>query len=412
MNVTTKKVKLTEIKVNQDNPRQITKKAMELLSKSLKEFPEMLELREIVVDDEMVILGGNMRYRALELSGAKTCIAKIVTGLTPAQKREFIIKDNAAFGEWDIDKLANAWSDLPLHDWGVDLPNGWTEPEVNGAMDETPKIDIIKEGVLADLQPTELERKAFDGRKILIEYSGGKDSSAAAVWAKQFFPEAEIELMFSDMGADFTSLETFLHDFAVALGAELKMLRSDVGMLNFMLSKGKWPHFMHPYCHKVLHDTLDHYVVAQDSNSIIIVRGGRAQEKARIGKRNADRFLKVNRLEKYTYFQPLYFSSKELGLKIIEDSHCPVWQGYSTGLMRTCCRICPGQRAAHYYAIREKYQDVWQELLWLERRFGPGCWQDPFNSNASASVEKLAERHEAKLDRDDLDVVAVQEPGS
>jgi hypothetical protein len=69
-----------------------------------------------------------MRLLALKKSGAKECTAKIVTGLTPEQKREFIIKDNSAFGEWDMDLLSSSWSDLPLVEWGVDLPEDWLVP--------------------------------------------------------------------------------------------------------------------------------------------------------------------------------------------------------------------------------------------------------------------------------------------
>ncbi len=126
--VETKQVALSTIKPNPDNPRRIGKKEMEYLIKSLKDFPEMMKLREIVVDEGMVILGGNMRYRALQESGEKNCIVKIVTGLTPEQKREFIVKDNSGFGSWDMDILANAWDDLPLVEWGVELPEDWMNP--------------------------------------------------------------------------------------------------------------------------------------------------------------------------------------------------------------------------------------------------------------------------------------------
>lgn len=125
MEITTKKLKLSQIKPNPTNPRKIGKVEMERLVKSLQDFPEMLELREIIVDENNTILGGNMRYRALKQIGEKECIAKIVSGLTVDQKREFIIKDNSAFGQYDMDALANLWSDLPLVEWGVDLPEDW-----------------------------------------------------------------------------------------------------------------------------------------------------------------------------------------------------------------------------------------------------------------------------------------------
>lgn len=127
MEIITKKLKLSQIKLNPDNPRSIGKVEMERLVKSLQDFPEMLELREIIIDENNIILGGNMRYRALKQIGEKECVAKIVTGLTPEQKREFVIKDNSAFGSWDMDALANLWSDLPLVEWGVNLPEDWLE---------------------------------------------------------------------------------------------------------------------------------------------------------------------------------------------------------------------------------------------------------------------------------------------
>jgi len=125
--ISIKTVKLSTIKLNKENPRRISNQDMERLVKSLQDFPEMMKLREIVVDETMTVLGGNMRYLALKKIGAKECTAKIVTGLTPEQKREFVIKDNSQFGEWDMD-LLSAWDDLPLVDWGVDLPEDWLNP--------------------------------------------------------------------------------------------------------------------------------------------------------------------------------------------------------------------------------------------------------------------------------------------
>ena len=136
VNIEIKKVKLTEIKLNPDNPRRIGNVGMDRLVKSLQDFPEMMQLREIVVDETMTVLGGNMRTLALRKAGAKECTAKIVSGLTPEQKREFVIKDNSSFGEWDFDLLANNWGDLPIADWGVDLPKDWLKSDESPQMDE------------------------------------------------------------------------------------------------------------------------------------------------------------------------------------------------------------------------------------------------------------------------------------
>ena len=144
MEISIKTVKLSVIKLNPDNPRQINKTDLERLVKSLQDFPEMMQLREIVVDENMVILGGNMRYRALKQTGAKECIAKIVKGLTPEQKREFIVKDNSSFGEWNLD-LLSGWDDLPLVEWGVGLPEDWLAAPAGEPADAEPQIDKAEE---------------------------------------------------------------------------------------------------------------------------------------------------------------------------------------------------------------------------------------------------------------------------
>lgn len=133
-----KTTKLSQIRLNPDNPRRISDKDMARLVKSLQDFPDMLKLREIVVDETMTVLGGNMRLLALRKIGAKECTAKIVTGLTPEQKREFIVKDNSNFGDWDMDALS-AWDDLPLVEWGVDIPEDWG----SGGGPEQPEMSDI-----------------------------------------------------------------------------------------------------------------------------------------------------------------------------------------------------------------------------------------------------------------------------
>jgi len=121
VNTIIKKVKLSELKPHPDNPRKISRENMDRLVKSLQEFPEMLEIKEIVVDETMTIIGGNMRYAALKKMGREQCKAKIVTGLTEDQKREYIIKDNIALGEWEKTIIAKKYSDLDLKTWGIDL---------------------------------------------------------------------------------------------------------------------------------------------------------------------------------------------------------------------------------------------------------------------------------------------------
>jgi len=115
------KLKINELNPNVSNPRIIKDDKFKKLVKSIKEFPEMLELRPIVVDEDMTILGGNMRHKACIEAGLKEVYVKVAKGLTEEQKQEFIVKDNVGFGEWEWDILANEWDSTKLNEWGLDV---------------------------------------------------------------------------------------------------------------------------------------------------------------------------------------------------------------------------------------------------------------------------------------------------
>jgi len=116
------KVKISDVKTNPKNPRLIKDDKFKKLVKSIKEFPQMLELRPIVVDENNIVLGGNMRLKACIEVGLKEVFIVKADDLTEQQKDEFIVKDNVGFGEWDWDILANEWDTEKLTDWGLDLP--------------------------------------------------------------------------------------------------------------------------------------------------------------------------------------------------------------------------------------------------------------------------------------------------
>lgn len=119
--IETIEMNLADIAEYKSNPRTISKKDFATLKKSLKDFPSMLDVREIVVDENGVILGGNQRYKGLLALGKTKVKVKKVTGWTDEQKREFVIKDNIANGDWDNDKLANDWDKTKLEEWGLPL---------------------------------------------------------------------------------------------------------------------------------------------------------------------------------------------------------------------------------------------------------------------------------------------------
>jgi len=117
------RIPIKDIKSNPNNPRIIKDDKFKKLVQSIIDFPRMLEIRPIVVNDEMVVLGGNMRLKACKEAGLKEIPVIKASDLTPEQQREFIIKDNVGFGEWDWAMLANEWDSDELQDWGLDIPD-------------------------------------------------------------------------------------------------------------------------------------------------------------------------------------------------------------------------------------------------------------------------------------------------
>lgn len=113
---------ISSVKPNPSNPRIIKDDKFKKLVQSLKDFPEMMSLRPIVCNPDMIILGGNMRFRAAKDAGWKE-IPVIVADIPEEKQREFIIKDNVGFGEWDWDVLANEWDETKLEDWGLEIPD-------------------------------------------------------------------------------------------------------------------------------------------------------------------------------------------------------------------------------------------------------------------------------------------------
>lgn len=114
-------VPIANVKLNPNNPRTIKKIKFDKLVKSIKDFPRMLEIRPIVVDEDMVVLGGNMRLQALREAGYEQVPIIRANGLTEEQKREFVVKDNISYGDWDWDMLANDFDALELDMYGMDL---------------------------------------------------------------------------------------------------------------------------------------------------------------------------------------------------------------------------------------------------------------------------------------------------
>ncbi len=183
------KVKINKVKSNSNNPRFIKDTKFKKLVESIKSFPEMLEKRPIIVDEEMVVLGGNMRLRACKEAGLKEVFIDVAKGWTEKQKNEFIIKDNVGFGEWDWDILGNEWNSVQLEDWGMD---SWQNIDDIETSDDFSLPDGDKEPfqqqtyTLADAQAIEIKNAIADIKKTdeykYCETFGNENSNGNALY--------------------------------------------------------------------------------------------------------------------------------------------------------------------------------------------------------------------------------------
>jgi hypothetical protein len=171
-------VKTKDIVPNTENPRIIKDDKFKKLVQSIKDFPEMLEIRPIVVNNEMMILGGNMRWKAIQEIGLKEIPIIKAENLTEEQQREFLIKDNVGFGEWDWDALANDWNPEELNEWGLDVPLFLNEPTGDDLLgDEKNKPATLK---ITFESPEQLQKAEIDIQELLDrKYKGAYFSVSA-----------------------------------------------------------------------------------------------------------------------------------------------------------------------------------------------------------------------------------------
>lgn len=172
-----KEINIKEIKPNPNNPRVLKDDKFKKLVQSLKEFPEMANVRPIVVNTEMIVLGGNMRLRAMQEAGWKKAPVQIVDWSIEKQN-EFIIKDNVGFGEWDWDVLANEWNESELTEWGLDLPIFEPEPSLDELIgEEKNKPATMK---ITFESPEQLQKAEIDIQELLDrKYKGAYFSVSA-----------------------------------------------------------------------------------------------------------------------------------------------------------------------------------------------------------------------------------------
>ncbi len=167
------KIKISEIKTNPNNPRVIKDDKFQKLVQSIKDFPEMLDIRPIVVNKDMIVLGGNMRLKACKEAGLKEVPIIKAEQLTEEQQRQFIIKDNIGYGEWDWEMIANQWDTDELNDWSLDIPNFNTAKDLDYSILDEADISEQLEGMASNVKKAiqiEFEFEHYEEASELVKF--------------------------------------------------------------------------------------------------------------------------------------------------------------------------------------------------------------------------------------------------
>jgi hypothetical protein len=233
-------VPIGSVKPNPSNPRLIKDAKFRQLVQSVRDFPQMLELRPIVVDADGVVLGGNMRLKACKEAGLKQVPVIRADDLTPAQQREFVVKDNVGFGEWDWDALANEWDEQALIRWGLDVPTAAEEkeaytskivaptyevtgdcPAIKDLFEDTKRNDLVAAIKAEPLLPADVRNFLYNAaqRHVVFDYQAIAEYYAHATPAVQRLMEASA-LVIIDFDAairgGFVRLSEQIHDTLVS----------------------------------------------------------------------------------------------------------------------------------------------------------------------------------------------------
>lgn len=219
------KAKTSTLKINPNNPRIIKDDKFKRLVQSIIDFPEMLEKRPIVVNKDFIVLGGNMRLKACIEAGLKE-VPIAVADWSDEKQREFIIKDNVSGGEWDWDVLANEWDADKLTDWGLDLPNLFTEEaqEDDYEIPDEVQTDIVL-GDLFEIGPhrllcgdsrqTDTFQRLFDGQMADLVVTDPP-------YNVEYEGKTKKKLTIENDSMSDSDFYQFLYDFYTALGAYTK----------------------------------------------------------------------------------------------------------------------------------------------------------------------------------------------
>jgi len=234
---------------------------------------------------------------------------------------------------------------------------------------------------------------------LIVEFSGGKDSTAAALWAAHHKGDKKLVLSFVDPGVEFPGISAHIQDVATFLDCDFEILKPKLDWWSWIARKG-WPSLLYRQCaHEFIHKTWATFVRKHEEGKTILLTGSRAEEAVR-GSKKTDRMPLQTlgaKAECYQHFSPCFAATKDTLEQVIAASGVPLWEGYSRGFVRTACWCCPGQCGKQAAALQKNYPGLADDIRRWEKRVGP---IQPSSAQGHQTFDEILGAGERNLERE------------
>jgi len=353
------------------NPRGIKKKDFERLKKQIQELGVYKPLVACMENGKYIILGGNMRIRALKELGHKEVDISIVEAPSDVEKIKYSLSDNDRAGYYEEEKLAELVfphiQELDLKNFEVDFGTTFSLEKLlkNISPDylykENKKIPKIS------FPENSEEQLEFFNRfeNFIVQFSGGKDSLLALLWAKEISEKFKkpFSVRFVETGAEFPCLSSYVRRICQDLNVNLDVVSPKESILSFYLRIGRWPDPVFRDCQSnFINKVIDEHLPSPERT--LQIRGGRPDQKETKTPKTDFQIVEG----KYHLYNPFYFLEKEKYLELLEAIADIVWPGYKKGFLRTACWICPFQKPEQWEVMKEVYPLLWEEMRLLSKK--------------------------------------------
>jgi 3'-phosphoadenosine 5'-phosphosulfate sulfotransferase (PAPS reductase)/FAD synthetase len=369
MNMTIEDRPIEQVLPYENNPR-VNDHAVEAVAASIREFGFRTP---ILCDGDGVIIAGHTRLKAARKLGMKSVPVIVADDLPPSKVQALRIADNqlSTLATWDESLLELELSALQSANYDLSIL-GFDEEELarllagdGGNADENAEVAPTE---LDSIQPEAL-KLIEECDRVVLQFSGGKDSTVVLNWARGFCEKLgkPLESVFVETGAEFPDLTSHIIRVCERLEVKLVLLRPRHNILQYYCGKKEWPDSIFRDClHKFINDPVNRHIRTYEGENVICVRGGRSDQKTSVSKSNlyqevkdGDRIVRL--------LNPFFGVDKDEYERALEEVKPLLWCGYDLGFARTACWCCPFQKVEQWEALKVHYPLLWEEMRRLSQ---------------------------------------------